>query len=138
MELHEFHVAQLGTGPVSRRHAVAGGDCRVGRLAVNHARAAAGQDRLLGPDEEQIAVLPVDQGADAPPFVGEQVDGERIVPDRDILVLPGALDDRPHDLVAGAVAQCVDDAVMAVPALAGQGQMPIYLVEIRAPAQSGR
>ena len=41
VELHELHVAQLGPGAVGGRHAVAGGDGRVGRLAVDHAAAAA-------------------------------------------------------------------------------------------------
>ena len=52
VELHELHVAQLGPGAVGRGHAVAGGDRRVGRLAVDHAGAAGGQDRLLGPDQQ--------------------------------------------------------------------------------------
>ena len=53
VELHELHVAQLGAGAVGGRHAVAGGHRRVGRLAVDHAGAAAGQDRLLGPDQQR-------------------------------------------------------------------------------------
>ena len=76
MELHELHVAQLGPGAVGGRHAVAGGHRRIGRLAVDHAGAAAGQDRLLGPDQQLAAPRPRDQGADAAPLVGQQVDGE--------------------------------------------------------------
>ena len=55
MELHDLHVAQLGAGPVSRRHAIAGGDGRIGRLAVDHAGATAGQYCLLGPDQAMLA-----------------------------------------------------------------------------------
>ena len=66
VELHELHVAQLGAGAVGGGHAVAGGDGRIGRLAVDHARAAGGQDRLLGPDEQSCPTPAVpDERADA-------------------------------------------------------------------------
>ena len=48
--------------------------------------------------------------------------------------LPGAVDDGPHHLEAGGVAQGVDDAAMAVAALARQGELAVLLVELRAPA----
>ena len=48
--------------------------------------------------------------------------------------LLGAVDDGPHHLEAGGVAEGVDDAAMAVAALAGQGELAVFLVELRAPA----
>ena len=42
-------------------------------------------------------------------------------------------DDRPHDLVAGGVAEGVDDPPVAVPALPGEGQVAVLLVELGAP-----
>ncbi len=45
----------------------------------------------------------------------------------------GPLDHRPHDFVAGRVAECVDDAAMAVPALAAEQQIAVLQVELRAP-----
>ena len=117
MELHELHVAQLRPGPVGGGHAVAGRHRRVGRLAVDHAGAAAGQDRLLRPDEQVVAPAAPHQGADAAAGVRHQVDGECAVPNGDIGRFIGAVDDRPHDLPAGGVAQGVDDASVAVAAL---------------------
>ena len=48
--------------------------------------------------------------------------------------LAGAGDHRPHDFLAGGVAQGVDDAVMAVAAFAAEQQIAVFLViEHRAP-----
>ncbi len=133
MELHELHVAQLGPGAEGQRHAVAGGHLGIGRLAVDLAHAAAGQDRLLGPDQ-RLAVLAVpDQGAAAMAFVGQEVDGEGVLPDVEVRRLADPLDHRPHDLLAGGVAQGVGDAVAAVSALASQDQAVAGLVELGAP-----
>ena len=63
----------------------------------------------------------------------QQVEREGVVPEGDVRCLPGAGDDGAHDLVAGGVAQGVDDAAVAVAALAGQGQLAVFLVELRAP-----
>ena len=135
MELHELHVAQLGAGPVGGGHAVAGGHGRIGRLAVDHAGAAAGQDRLLGPDQQLAAAAAATTRAPTQrALVRQQIDGEGVVPDRDVGRLAGAVDDGPHDLEAGGVAEGVDDAAMAVAALARQGQLAVFLVEVRAAA----
>ena len=47
----------------------------------------------------------------------------------------GAGDDGPHHLEARRVAQRVDDAAVAVPALAGQREMAVFLIELRPPAR---
>ena len=85
MELHELHVAQLGPGAIGGRHAVAGGHGGIGRFAIDHAGAAAGQDRLLGPDQHLAAGRGrYDQRADAAAFVGQQIEREGIVPEGDV------------------------------------------------------
>ena len=89
MELHELHVAQLGAGAIGRGHAVAGRHRRVGRLAVDHAGAAAGQDGLLGPDQQLAVRRPPHQRADAAALVRQQVDREGVVPDGDVRRLAG-------------------------------------------------
>ena len=57
------------------------------------------------------------QGADAAAVVRQQVDRECAVPNGDVRRLAGAVDDGPHHLPAGGVAQGVDDAAVAVAAL---------------------
>ena len=47
--------------------------------------------------------------------------------------LRGAVDDGAHHLLAGGVAQGVDDAVVAVAPFAPQRQAARFLVEVRAP-----
>src|SRR5581483_9957063 len=48
--------------------------------------------------------------------------------------LSGTLDDGAHDFIAGGIAERMDDAAMAMAALARQRQAAIFLVELRAPA----
>ena len=56
VELHELHVAELRPGAVGHGVAVAGGDGRIRRFAIDLPAAAGGQDRLPGPDEHLFAV----------------------------------------------------------------------------------
>ena len=58
---------------------------------------------------------------------------EGVVPERDVRRCPGRGDDRPHHLEAGRVAERVNDAPVAVPAFAGERELAIFLVELRAP-----
>src|SRR5262249_37763398 len=67
-------------------------------------------------------------------LVGEQVEGKGVVAEGDVGRLPGPGDDGPHDLVAGGVAQGVDDAAVAVAALARPGELAILPVAGPAPA----
>ena len=66
MELHELHVGEFGAGAVGHGVAVAGGDGRVGRFAIDLPRAAGGENRLLGPDEGlAVAFVPDERAAAA-------------------------------------------------------------------------
>ncbi len=65
MELHEFHVAQLGARAIGHGVAVAGGDRRVGRLAKELAGAAGRQHDGPGPDQGKPAAAVPDQDAPA-------------------------------------------------------------------------
>ncbi len=62
---------------------------RIGRLAVDHARAARGQDGLLGPDQQLALTGPPNQGADATALVGQQIEREGVVPDGDVAAFGG-------------------------------------------------
>ena len=134
MELHELHVAELGPRAIGQGQSVAGGHGRVGGFAIDLAGPAGGQDRLLGPDERLAVLLVPDDRAAAGAGVREQVDREGLLPDLDVIEPGEAFGHGPHDLLAGGVAQGVDDAVVAVAALAAQGQAASDRVEVRAPA----
>ena len=85
VELHELHVAQLGPGAVGGGHAVAGGDRRVGRLAVDHARSRR-TARIVCLAQTSSVPAPGRQTT-APthaPVVGQQVEGEGVVPEGDV------------------------------------------------------
>ena len=88
VELHELHVPQFGPGPPGGGHAVAGRDRRVGRLAVDHPAPAGRQDHLPRPDERAPDARPPDDRPDAPAFVGQQVERERLAPEGDVRRLP--------------------------------------------------
>ena len=95
VELHELHVAQLGPGAVGHGVAVGGGDRRVGRLAVELPRPAGGQHHGPGPDEREPAPPVPDQDAPAAALVGQQVDGEAVLPDPDRPAATGPGGSRP-------------------------------------------
>ena len=89
VELHEFHVAQLGAGPEGHGVAVGGGDRRVGRLAVELAGPAGRQHDGPGPDEREPAAAIPHQHAAALAFVRDQVDRQAVFPDPDVRAAPG-------------------------------------------------
>ena len=125
VELHELHVAQLGPGAVGGGHAVAGGDGRVGRLAVDHAarRRWPGSVCLA-----QTSSLPRrGRQTSAPTQRPSWVSRSRVKVSSqsgDVRRPAGAVDDGPHHLVAGGVAQGVDDPAVAVAALAVRASWP--------------
>ena len=76
---------------------------------------------------------PRHHGADAAPVVGEQVEGEGVVPEGDVRAGPRGGDDGPHHFETGRVPQGVDDAAVAVPAFARQRETAVLDVELRPP-----
>ena len=67
------------------------------------------------------------------PSCVKQVERERVLPGLHVGQRAGALDDGPHHLLAGGVAQGVDDAVVAVAPFAAQGQLAGLFVEAGSP-----
>jgi hypothetical protein len=120
VELHELHVAHFRPGPPGQRHAVAAHARRIGRLAIQLPRAPRGEDRAPRPDDRlAVGRVPHDRAA-AAALVRHEVDRERVGPDLQVLQPLGLLDHGPHHLAAGGVAERVDDAVVAVTALAAE------------------
>ena len=116
MELHEFHISNLGAGPVGGGHAVPCGHRGIRGFSVNHADPAAGQDCLLCPDQELVALGTMDEGAGTGPLVGQQVRSERLIPDGNVRSLLSTVDDRPHHFVSRGITKSVHNAAMAVAA----------------------
>ena len=56
MKLHHLHVLQRRAGAIRHRVAVGGGDLGIGGLAIKLPRAAAGENRPLGPDDVNVPV----------------------------------------------------------------------------------
>ena len=65
--------------------------------------------------------------------MGEQIDSERVRPELGVKLRAGAIDHCPHHFVTGGIAQRVNNAAMAVPALAAQHQFAVFAVEVCAP-----
>ena len=134
VELHEFHVAQLGPGPEREGVAVTRGDRRVGRLPEQLAGASGGQERGPGPDQRRPPRPVPDERPAAPAVLGQEVDGEAVLPDPHVGPGPRLLDDGPHDLAPGGVAQGVDDPGVRVSPLQPQGDAAVDLIEGGPPA----
>ena len=87
-----------------------GGELHARRLAIELPRAAGGQHHGSRPDEREPTSLVPHQGAPASLVVGEQVDGEAVLPDADVgsasraCPITARMTSRP-----GGVAQRVDD-----------------------------
>lgn len=135
MELDELQVGDLGPGTQGERHAVAGGDGRVGGGREDLAHAAGGEDHGGGVDGADAVVppLPHDVQGDACGAalgVGEQVEDEGVLDGADAAGAHG-LDQGAGDLRAGRVAARVGDPAPVVTALAGErdGARRVGLVE---------
>jgi len=94
-----------------------------GGFAVDHSRPPTGQDRLLGPDEELLPPYSCRHGSRASPFVREQIERERLVPESDIRSAAYAIDDGTHHLMPGTVSEGVHDAAMAMSPYARESEM---------------
>ena len=133
MELHELHVPHLGTGPVGDCVTVRCGNRRVGRLTIELPGAARAQNGLLRPDRHPSVPLVSHQRSAANSVVSEQVQDERVFPDRHVAQLSRPFDHRPHHFLAGGVAQCMDDPKVAVSAFATQDQLSGFGIETGSP-----
>ena len=65
--------------------------------------------------------------------MSQQVDGESVFPNVNVILLASALDHRPHDFRAGGIATCVDDAFVGCGLLHDRASARRLLVELRAP-----
>jgi tetratricopeptide (TPR) repeat protein len=114
MELHELHVGETRAGAVRDREAVAGGDLRVGRVAVDLPAAARREHRRVRHDLHRApgdarahaghlrAVAVVDE---------QQVEHARRLVHRDVAALADLLHERARHLRARLVALRVHDAL---------------------------
>ena len=94
MELHELHVGNRCPGPIGHRHSVAGRDVRVGRVKIDFAATASGQDDARR--DKGLDTLACSCPAHKPPGSGcarlaelvrrNQVDGEMILENLDVRV----------------------------------------------------
>ena len=138
VELHELEIPEAGAGPQCERHPVTGRHGRVGGLREHLPEPAAGEDDGRAPHRADSVALSLAEhvqsdSGDASVVGQQQVDGQRMGHDLDLGRRLDRRDQGPLDLGAGRVATRVRDPVPAVPALAGQRQGPLVLVEDRTP-----
>ena len=129
VELHELHVGHGRAGAVRHGDPVAGGNVRVAGVEVDLAGPSRGKERDAGGEGLHRAALDVQHvRAQAAVFVelflqhlrlGDEVDGDMVFVDGDVVVRQGRLDQGALDLAAGDVLG-VQDAPLAVPPLAGE------------------
>ena len=129
VELDELHVGHRAAGAPAHGDAVAGGGVGVGRVEVDLAGAAGGEDRRARPEGLHLARLDVeDVGAVAAVVAqaelpaGDEVDGDVPLEDVDVGMPLHLLHEGALHGVAGGVGG-VHDAPVAVAALAVQVQL---------------
>ncbi len=129
VELDELDVGHGRSGPQGHGHAVAGGLQRVGRDRVQLSGAAGGDQDVAGADLDAPAVLLERHHPDAAAALDEQIEGEGAF-EQHGGGLADSLDQRPLDLDAGGGTAGVEDAGVAVSALASEQVLaPLVLVE---------
>ncbi len=129
MELHKFHVAQLRPGSECHGMTVAGRDGWIRGFTVNPPGSSGTQDCLPGPHQDHSVPRMIDDRSPTRSLTRQQVDRERVLPKRHVLLLPRSLNDRPHHFASGRIAQSVHDAMMAVPPFPSQFQVAVLAIE---------
>ena len=130
MKLHHFHVTNGGPSPERDRMTIGSRDVRVRRFAVQPSRPARTQDRLLGPDEGLAMSRVPDQRPLALILMGQEIDRERLLPHLAGRMLSQPVDEGPHDLFAGRIAQSMRHARVAVAPFRCEGQLTILLIKV--------
>src|SRR5713101_367203 len=133
MELHEFHVHQLGAGFVGEGHAIAGVLPGIGSDAPGFADAAGGDDDGLGFENDEAALFaPVGDGAGDARAVLEELHDSALHVDVEAHVDAAVLQ-RANHFQAGAVAD-VAEATESVPAEGALENLSVLgAIEKRAP-----
>ncbi len=124
MELEELEVGHCDLRPERHRHAVAGGDGRVGRHPEQLTGTAGGQQGVPGQHLERSTVGPHGAHPDAPTGIDDEVEGEGLFVDL-AYPLTDRGDERPLDLRSGRRPARVDDARHRMPAFAGQFELAV-------------
>ncbi len=137
VELHELQVRDLRAGTQRERHAVAGGDGRVGGGGEDLAEAAGGEDdgpRVDRADAVALALAHDVQGQTrrAALRVRQQVQHQGVLDQFEVVVGADGLDQGARYLRAGRVPARVGDTTAVVAALAGEQDLAlVVLVEGR-------
>ena len=105
--------------------AVASGDGGIGGFAINWP-APPVQRSSAWPRPASCRVAGSRQCPAADALVRQQVEREGVLPGFEVRQMRGPVDHGPHDLLAGRVAQGVNDAAVAVATFASQGQAPAF------------
>lgn len=132
MKLNEFHILDIGAGPVGHRDAVAGRNVRIRRITVQLAGSARAQNRRLAADQHPRAVRLLHERAAAFSVLRDQVDDEMIVPHLDIRIILRLLGQRPHDFIAGRIAVRMQNTALTVRPFFGERIFAVLPVELRA------
>ena len=129
MELDELHVADAATGAPGGSDAVAGGGVGIGRVQIDLARAAGGQNGVCRAEGEHVATLHIQRisavalvaGA-LELAVGDQVNQHVVLEHRDVGRAPQLGNQRALHGRAGGVGG-MHDAALAVAAFTSQVQL---------------
>ena len=142
VELDELQIAQRRPRAQRDRHPVAGRDAGIGRLGEHlpqpptgkhDSAAVSGTDTVALALSEHVQGHPGDTGPTILVRVGqEQVDCQGVLDDLDLGRLLDGSDEGALDLGPSGVTARVGDAVAQVPALAGQRELSVVVVELGA------
>ncbi|MDZ7635030.1 MAG: hypothetical protein U5L72_11645 [Bacteroidales bacterium] len=124
MELHELHVRQADAGAVGDREAVAGGDDRVRRVAIDLPASASRKHGRVGPDLDRLSQH-ARAHPGAPSLLDDQVEDARMFQHGRPLGGTHAVDEGAGDLGPRAIAVRMHDAACGVRGLAPELELAV-------------
>src|SRR5271166_2149416 len=133
MELYKLHVADLGAGAMRHGHAVAGGDRRIGGVAVHLAEPPGSQQHGTGADFVRLPRFIEYANAGHAAVTQHQFGGELELVEADVLLRRSFQVQRAPDLAAGRISMSVQHSATAVRSLAGESDLGARAIEFRAP-----
>ena len=107
MELHKFHVADLGAATDSHCHAIAGGDARIGRVAIHLPQASGREQHHARAQLTADAVTANEHGAANPIGLDQQIRSEIELGKLDFCERTRFRIQRPPNLASGGIAMRV-------------------------------
>jgi hypothetical protein len=134
MELDELHVADFGACAESHGNAISGCNGWIRGIAIDLAEASGGKQNAPGTQVFDSSIIVKNVDTDDAAIFDDEIASESKLAESDVGESGSLLVECAADLASSGVAVCVQDAVAAVGAFAGESEFGAGAIEFRAPS----